>query len=131
MGFVFKTIRKEVGEVVEEVCYRFEMFEDFMAFEKQEKRESEDGALCRVQEDALVNTPPTKESTRCDENVRSVTEIEEGEEYRIIDDYITGHGFSVGDIVVAREHSGEKEVAFCEKGDEGWYVHVSEVEKVK
>lgn len=131
MGLVFKTIRKEVGEISEEVCYHFEVFEDFMTFEKQEKHEGEDGALCRVQEEVLSNTPPTKESTPCDENIRDVTEIAEGGEYRIMDDYISGHAFSIGDIVVAKEHSDENGVALCEKGDVGWYVHVSEVEKVK
>lgn len=138
MGFVFKTIRKEVGEISEEVCYHFEEFEDFMTFEKQEKSESEDGALCRAQEEALSNTPPTKESTPCDENLRGVTEIvegvteiAEGEKYRIIDDYITRHGFSIGDIVVAEEHSDENGAALCVKGYVGKYVHVSEVEKVK
>lgn len=131
MGFVFKTIRKEVGEISEEICYHFEVFEDFMAFEKQEKHESEDGALCRVQEDALVNTPPTKESTRCERSHRSVTEIAEGEEYRIVDNYISGHDFSIGDIVVAKEHSDGNGAALCVKGHVGKYVHVSEVEKVK
>jgi|SRR5690554_3836994 len=125
MGYVIKTIRKEVGEVSEEACYHFEVFEDFIAFEKQEE-----DSLSEV---ALINTPPVEESEhadQCDEYDGCVTEIIEGEKYRIKGDDMSGHNFGVGDIVEAKENSDEHGFAFCETEEEGCYVHVSEVEPV-
>lgn len=110
MGFVSKTIKKEVGEISEEVSYHFEMFEDFMTFEKQEKVESD---------------------SFCNETSVPVIEIVEGEKYRIKGDYISGHYFDIGEIVTASADSDTKGNAFCETEREGWFVHVSEVEKVE
>lgn len=114
------------GEVSEEVCYHFEVFEDFMSFEKQEKSES-------VVNEKMITTPPVEESkyaTHCDDKVRCVTEIIEGKKYRIKDDYISGHDFSIGEIVVAKEHSDDYGQAVCTNGVVDWYVNVLEVELV-
>lgn len=125
MGFVIKTIRSAVGEVNEDVCYHFEVFEDFMAFEKQEKDSLRDVAL--------IAAPPVEESGyvgTCDDYAGRVTEIIEGKRYRIKGNDVSCHNFSTGEIVTASEDSNHNDEALCETEKERWWVHASEVEPI-
>lgn len=129
MGFVIKTIRSAVGEVNEDVCYHFEVFEDFMAFEKQEKMSGDDSP----EEVALITTLPVEESeyeTYCGDDPRCVTEIIEGKKYRIKGNDVSCHNFSTGEIVTASEDSNHNDEALCETEKERWWVHASEVEPI-
>lgn len=100
MGVVTKTHTQMVGDVVEQIQYYFESYEDFIKFEDT-KHEPPDGGTS--------------------------VDVVEGRKYEVLDN-ISGHEFPLGEIVIAE--CVMDGVVRCSDGQETWYLDFKELKEL-